>query len=193
MIQESLSTILTTNAPTAAKRLLGCELERTLPTGKVARVRIVETEAYDADDPGSHSFRGISNRNRHMFGPPGFAYVYLIYGIHYCLNVVTGPENRGEAVLIRAVQPLLADNLAQSSYDKKATVTHFNGPAKLCKALAIDVSSNGHDLAQPPLKLILKPAIPNSAITQTTRIGLSKGIATPWRFYLTGNPNISRR
>lgn len=180
------------SAPDAARRLLGSELIRTLPDQTVMRARIVETEAYDEQDPGSHSHRGATSRTMAMFGPAGFAYVYFIYGAHYCLNVTTGPKGRGEAVLIRAVEPLEGINAMRTKRNVAKDIELSNGPGKLCAALGIDRSLNNHDLRQRPLQLILRAPLDRSSIIQTTRIGLTKGTEALWRFYISNNPYRSR-
>jgi DNA-3-methyladenine glycosylase len=127
-----------------------------------------------------------------MFGPPGHLYVYFTYGMHYCCNVVTGPEGHGSAVLIRAIEPLNGvEQMVQNRQGKQgAEVT--NGPAKLCQALALDKQWNGHDLRLPPLQLALRPTLPQTYVVQTTRIGISEAKEMPWRFYIRGNQFISR-
>lgn len=180
-------------AEEAARRLLGCELERAFDDGQVARVRIVETEAYDEVDPGSHSSRGRTPRTEVMFGPAGYVYVYFTYGMHYCANVVTGPDGHGEAVLIRAVEPIDGEELLQVRRVHQSGVDLTNGPSKFCKALDIDKRLYGHDLRHPPLKLIMKPPLDDDQIVQTTRIGLTHGAETPWRFYIRDNPYISKK
>lgn len=177
-------------AEQAARRLLGCELVRELE-GKRVRVKIVETEAYDQRDAASHSYSGRTPRTDIMFGPAGHLYVYFTYGMHYCCNVVVGEVGYGAAVLIRAVEPL-DDEEILSNRRRKSGVDITNGPAKLCQALGIDKALNGHNLSQTPLQLIVKEAVDASDITQTTRIGISKAKDVPWRFYLTGNPYVSR-
>ena len=175
----------------AAKRLLGCELVRASEDGP-ARVRIVETEAYHQSDAASHSYAGETDRTSVMFGPAGRLYVYFTYGMHYCCNVVTGPIGEGSAVLIRAVEPIVneASLLARRP---KPGVELTNGPAKLCQALAIDRSLNGHDLTAAPLRLELRQPIPTNTIVQTTRIGIRKAVDQPWRFYIRDNDYVSRR
>jgi DNA-3-methyladenine glycosylase len=164
-----------------APRLLGCLLEREVD-GQRLQVRIVETEAYDQSDVASHSYKGMTPRTQVMFGPPGHLYVYFTYGMHYCCNVVTGPPGHGAAVLLRAVEPLVGAEVMAAT----------NGPAKLCRVLGIDRSLNGHSLASPPLRLVEQPALPPASIVQTTRIGISRGKAVPWRFYVRGSRYISR-
>ncbi len=178
-------------ADVAAKRLLGCTLERTID-GKTLRACIVETEAYDENDPGSHTFRGPTIRNKIMFEKAGYLYVYFIYGKHFCCNVVTGKEGHGEAVLIRAVEPV--DGATEMEKLRgKSGVTATNGPAKLCEALKIERELNGHNLEYPPLKLIMQKALPDDMIVQTQRIGLTHGIDIPWRFYVHDNPYVSKK
>ncbi|CAN5362628.1 DNA-3-methyladenine glycosylase [soil metagenome] len=182
------------SAPEAAQRLLGCELERTLSDGSTVRVKITETEAYDELDPASHTFRGITPRNSVMYGPAGYLYVYFIYGMHYCCNIVTGPKGRGEAVLIRAVEPITGDATTNlPSGNTLFDVSSLNGPAKVCAAMDITRDLNGHNLNAAPLRLLMRPPIPNTLITATERIGISKGVDTCWRFYLTDSTYVSKR
>ena len=115
-----------------ARRLLGCELEREID-GRVARVRIVETEAYDQTDAASHSYRVRTPRTDIMFGPSGHLYVYFTYGMHYCCNVVVGEEGYGAAVLIRAVEPLVGRGLLQERRNDKNGPELTNGPASYAK------------------------------------------------------------
>lgn len=181
---------LMTDASSAAKRLLGCIIERELD-GAVVRARIVETEAYDQTDAASHSFNGRTPRIEAMFGPAGYAYVYFTYGMHYCCNVVVGETGYGAAALIRAIEPMgEVKSLAQRRVGKTG-VDLTNGPAKLCQALDINLGFNGHNLADSPFKLIEQPKLPDSAITTTTRIGISKAKDVLWRFYIADNPYIS--
>lgn len=173
---------LSVAAEVAAPRLLGCMLVREVG-GRTLRGRIVETEAYSQDDVASHSYRGQTPRTKVMFGPAGHLYVYFTYGMHYCCNIVTGPDGHGSAVLIRALEPL--DGL-----DEQART---DGPARLCKAFGIDKALNGHDLHREPLRLELAPPVAQTDIVQTTRIGISRGQDVPWRFYIRGNPYVSRK
>ncbi len=179
------------SAEIVAKRLLGCYMSRILD-GEIVRVKIVETEAYDQTDPASHSFRGKTRRNEVMFGDCGHLYVYFTYGMHYCCNIVTGPKDHASAVLIRAVEPL-GDIGILRKYRDIAGTGITNGPAKLCQALSIDASLNGHDLRLAPLTLHESPALNDTEIVQTTRIGLSTGRETKWRFYIRDNPYVSRQ
>ena len=184
-------TFLEGDASVVAPRLLGCILERELD-GQVVRVRIVETEAYDQTDIASHSYRGRTPRNDVMFGQAGHLYVYFTYGMHYCCNITVGEEGYGAAVLIRAVEPIQGIDLLRAHRLGHDGPDLCNGPAKLCQALMIDTTMNGHDLALSPLRLISVNPLPSPRITQTTRVGISRGQSVPWRFYETGNPYVSR-
>lgn len=181
---------LAVDAVGAARRLLGATIEREID-GELVQVRIVETEAYDETDAASHSYRGRTPRTDIMFGPAGNLYVYFTYGMHYCANVVVGEEGYGAAVLIRAVEPLIGEKILQTRRPRKHGVELTNGPAKLCQALGIDLSMNGHDLSESPLRLLLCPQLSNEEIVATTRIGISKAKGSPWRFYIKDNPYVS--
>lgn len=181
-------------APEAAPLLLGCLLERRLD-GHVIRGRIVETEAYDQTDAASHSYRGKTPRTEVMFGPSGHLYVYFTYGMHYCCNVVTGPEGHGAAVLIRAVEPLAGQDTMSRLRGGRHGHELTNGPAKFCQAFAIDRALNDHDLAKSPLRLIAPadiPAYETDEVITTTRIGISESKDVPWRFYVRDNPWVSK-
>jgi DNA-3-methyladenine glycosylase len=178
------------SAPEAAKRLLGCELVRTV-NGNEIRVRIVETEAYHQSDAASHSYSGRSQRNDVMFGPAGHLYVYFTYGMHYCCNIVTGPTGEGSAVLIRAVEPLDGEKYMRLNRPKQG-IELSNGPAKLCQALNVRLDMNGHDLQQDPLRLIMKSELDSDNIVTTTRVGISKAMDVAWRFYVKDNPYVSK-
>lgn len=175
----------------AAQRLLGCTLVRMVDGHRLAG-RIVETEAYHQTDAASHSYKGRTPRTDIMFGPPGFLYVYFTYGMHYCMNVVTGAEGEGSAVLIRAIEPLEGTEYMQANRRGLSGIQTTNGPAKLCQALVVDKTLNGHDLRQAPLQLHIEPAISQAAIVQTTRIGISQAQDKLWRFYIAGNPYVSK-
>jgi DNA-3-methyladenine glycosylase len=188
------------DAERAARALLGCTLVRHGAEGMRAGV-IVETEAYLPDDPASHSFGGPTRRNASMFGPPGRAYVYRIHR-SYCLNVVTGPEGRGEAVLIRAVEPSRGIELMMEAR-RRATVGRrqpgaaalTNGPGKLCQALGVDLELDGidllsGDLAAGSLRLLPRRRAPR--IERSARIGISEATDALLRFYVTGSAYVSR-
>lgn len=178
------------HAPDAARRLLGCELIRTL-NGQEARVRIVETEAYHQSDAASHSYNGRTQRTDVMFGPAGHLYVYFTYGMHYCCNVVTGPEGEGSGVLIRAVEPISGEDILRENRQKRG-VELTNGPAKLCQALSIAKEMNGHNLMHEPFRLELQAPLQPAAIVATPRIGISKAVDVPWRFYVAGSKYVSK-
>lgn len=150
---------------------------------------IVETEAYDADDPGSHSFAGPTRRNGSMFGPTGRAYVYRIYGVHWCLNVVGGPTP-GAAVLVRALEPTHGLDLMLTRRGGVDVKRLCSGPGKLAQALAVTGEHDGAPLDRPPFDLVLGEAHP--PIACGPRIGLTKAAATPWRFGWRGSPFLSR-
>ena len=172
------------DAVTVAKALIGVRL---LVDG-IGGI-VVETEAYDRDDPASHSFGGQTKRNAVMFGPPGRAYVYRIYGAHWCLNAVCGGEPRG-AVLIRALEP--TDGLAMMAERRGTDQPRLlcSGPGKLCQALAVTRAHDGAPFDAPPFALFAPDRAPDLAIGP--RIGLSKAVDTPWRFGAAGSPFLSR-
>lgn len=191
---QDLLAFLEKPAVEAAPLLLGCELERTVDGHKL-RARIVETEAYDQTDVASHSYRGKTPRTEVMFGRHGHLYVYFTYGMHYCCNIVTGPDGHGAAVLIRAVEPLEGQDAMSELRRGRSGHELTNGPAKFCQAFAIDRSMNGHDLAKAPLRLKLPGKFPfyeTDQIVTTTRVGISRGQDVPWRFYAGGNPWVSK-
>jgi DNA-3-methyladenine glycosylase len=171
-----------------APALLDSLLVRVTPEGTMAG-RIVETEAYLAeDDPACHAHRGETPRNRAMFGPPGRAYVYRIYGIHWCFNVVTEPAGRGAAVLIRALEPMVGLELM---IEHRGSQDVTNGPGRLCQALAIDGSLDHVDLTRTgPLYLV--KGKPPEGVVATPRVGITKAADRPWRFYERGNRWVSR-
>lgn len=177
-----------------ARSLLGHLLCRETKEGRVSGI-IIETEAYlSSNDSASHAFRGITRRNATMFGPPGRAYVYFVYGNYYCLNVVTGPEGLGEAVLIRAVEPLSGLDLMykRRGYGKRITDL-TSGPGKLCRAFSIDHKLDGHDLQEKPLYLVEQSIGGSLEIVATPRIGISSAKEKKLRFIIRGNKYLSRR
>lgn len=151
---------------------------------------IVETEAYLPDDPASHSFKGMSERNASMFGPPGHAYVYRIYGLHWCLNFVCGQEGEGSAVLIRAIEPMLG--LAKMSERRRISNLQLlcSGPGRLTQALNIDRGCDGKVLSDPPFHWLEK--VDDIATVAGRRIGIKSGVNSQWRFGKAGSPFLSR-
>lgn len=178
------------DADMVARRLIGCELVREID-GVTIRVRIVETESYDQTDAASHSYKGKTPRTEVMFGPGGFLYVYFTYGMHYCCNVVCESEGTGAAVLIRAIEPVSGMDVIEKRRGRSGADA-TNGPAKLCQALGIDRSMNGHDLRTAPLRLETGQVYETKDIVCTTRIGISRAQDELRRYYLKGNPYVSR-
>lgn len=194
----------------AAPLLLGCTLTRTITlNGEKHKLvaRIVETEAYDQDDPASHAFGGPSERNAAMFGPAGHLYVYVSYGMHHCCNVVCGPEGFGSGCLVRAVEPLegieVMRELREAGRTGKAQAGRArkhplklrdltNGPGKVCAALGIDKALYGHDLTVEPLVLDFAPLLPGETIGRSPRIGISKNADAPKRYFIEGNAFVLR-
>lgn len=189
---ETLSEVLNIPVEQAARRLLGAVIEHTV-SDMVLRARIVEVEAYDQHDPASHTFGGLSVRNASMFKEAGHAYVYFIYGMHYCLNIVAGSSGFGAGVLIRAVEPLEGEAEMIINRGGRTGLELTNGPAKLCEALAINRDFDGHDVSQLPLRVILAPELPDEEVVVASRIGITKGVEALRRFYIRNNPYISRR
>jgi DNA-3-methyladenine glycosylase len=152
--------------------------------------RIVETEAYDGEDPASHSYSGPTDRNFAMFGPPAHAYVYRSYGIHWCLNFVCREEGHGAGVLIRALEPVTG---LETMYERRGTRDHWllcSGPGKLCQALGVTRAQNGQSLAAPPFELA--PAQGGIEVVCGPRIGISKAMDVAWRFGLAGSRWVSK-
>ena len=180
-------------APTieVAKKILGKALVHQTDKGVIAG-RIVEAEAYTSDDPACHACRGMTKRNAVMFGQAGHAYVYFTYGMYFCFNVVTGREGVGEAVLIRAAEPLEGIELMEEYRGAEDLKKLASGPGKLCQAFAINRDQNGLDLTNSELVIVDDGWEPSEIIT-STRIGIRLAADRPWRFYVGGNPHVSRK
>lgn len=147
--------------------------------------RIVEVEAYREDDPASHTYRGRTDRNAVMFGPPGHLYVYFTYGMHHCANVVTGAEGHGAAVLLRAVEPLAGLDVMSERRSGRRQLA--DGPAKLCQAFAIGREHNGADVCRGNGIGVFDDGVPPPANPLVgPRVGISKAVDVPWRFRVPG-------
>ena len=151
---------------------------------------IVEVEAYDREDPASHGFRGRTARNASMFGPPGIAYVYRSYGIHWCLNLVCADQGEPEAVLVRALEPTRGLDAMSARRGVEPAQSLCSGPGRLCQALGIDASHNGLALDRPPFEL--RPAPAAARVLRGPRIGITRAADLPWRFGLAGSRFLSR-
>jgi len=173
------------DAPEVAGRLIGM----TLLVDGVGGI-IVETEAYDGEDPASHSFSGPTSRNAVMFGPPGHAYVYLSYGIHWCLNFVCREPGHGAGVLIRALEPTAGISRMMNRRRQQDLRLLCSGPGRLGQALAITRELNGKRLDAPPFSL--RAAAAGIRVVCGRRIGISKAVDRAWRFGLAGSRYISR-
>lgn len=176
-------------ADQVAPDLLGCFL-----VGHGVTVRIGEVEAYAGEgvDPASHAHRGPTPRNQLMFGPPGFLYVYFSYGMHWCANVVTGPEGRASAVLLRAGEVVDGIELARSRRTGSSDRDLCRGPARLAKALALDRNALGANLLDPASPVRLLPRRGRRPQVATgPRVGITVGTDTPWRFWIAGDPTVS--
>lgn len=171
------------SAPETARALIGA----TLLVNGVGGL-IVETEAYERTDPASHSARGQTPRNAAMFGPPGRAYVYQSYGLHWCLNIVCGVA--GSAVLIRALQPAAGLDAMRARRGGVADRLLCSGPGRLCQALAVTGAMDGMALDAPPFHVAV--AAPSGSIVASPRIGITRAVDTPWRFTLAGSVFLSR-
>lgn len=174
-----------------ARRLVGCLLLTTSNGAKTGGV-IVETEAYTADDRASHSYFGPTRRNASMFRRGGVAYVYLSYGVHFCFNVVTGPEGVGEAVLVRAIEPLAGRDAMIRRRGVADPLLLASGPGRLCEALGIDLRHDGMSLAGPEMAILVRAGAPGPEVATSARIGISRDADLKRRFFIPGSPYVSR-
>ena len=203
MIDTPRSTILTRNfyirpVLVVAKDLLGKVLVKK-EGNRVFAGRIIEVEAYDGKiDKASHSFNGKTKRNEVMFIEGGYFYVYFTYGAYFCCNVVTGKRNHGAAVLIRAVEPLLGINkMIENRFgrDLKSEKEIYNltsGPGKVCKAFGFNKEYSGMDLTTSNVFIVNQPKLKKNMIGISKRIGITKSVSLPWRFFEIGNPYLSK-
>ncbi len=177
----------------AAKRLLGCVLESESPEG-VVQVRLTEVEAYrGGDDPASHCYRGRTSRNEVMFGPAGHLYVYFVYGMHFCANVVSLIDGVPGAVLLRAGEVVAGVDIAARRRPGARSPTELaKGPARLTSVLGLDRGHNGVDLTEPdsPVRLLARPPAAADEIRIGPRVGVAVAIDVPWRFWLN-SPTVS--
>ncbi len=182
---------------TVARELLGRRLVRVLDGERLAG-RIVEVEAYvGEEDQASHASCGVTRRNAPMYGPPGHAYVYFIYGMHHCFNVVTERKGYPAAVLVRALEPLEGVELMRARRSGRPDAQLTGGPARLCQALEIDRRFDGADLCAPDALLFLEEgaAVPDEAVVTGPRIGVrgdEVALTVPWRFYVRDSRYVSR-
>lgn len=176
-----------------AKELLGKYLIRRTEDGDIVG-KIVEVEGYrGSDDPASHAYKGLTKRNWPMFGKPGCAYVYFIYGNHHCLNATTERKGVPGAVLIRAIEIVGSLELARKNRKARSDVELSNGPGKLTKALDISKVYNGLDLTQPHVLSIHHPeTVENFVTTTSRRIGVKLGAEKPWRFHIKNGKFVSK-
>jgi len=177
---EGLRVLLSEAPEAAAPRLLGCYLASDIG-GRAVRVRICDVEAYKGpEDPASHAFRGRTERNKSMFGPPGNLYVYRSYGIHNCANAAAGPEGVGWGILIRGGD--VVEGAAVVERRRGRAEDAIAGPGKLAQALGVELGHDGADLLDPGSPIRLEPGPAPEAVLSTTRVGVSKAEDLPWRF-----------
>jgi DNA-3-methyladenine glycosylase len=178
-------------AEDVAPDLLGCVLTRSAPEGDVS-VRLTEVEAYAGPrDPASHAYRGPTERNAVMFGPPGHAYVYFTYGMHYCVNLVCLGEGTAAAVLLRAGEVVEGQALAAARRPRSTVRDLARGPARLCEALGIDRALYGADVCAPSSPLRVTPGTPAPKFNTGPRTGVTSAKDVPWRFWIDGDPSVS--
>ena len=175
-----------------ASKVLGMYLVKEFGHARIVS-RIVELECYTSNDPASHSFRGITPRNSVMFDSGGIAYVYFIYGMYYCFNIVTDKFGVGGALLIRALEPISGIDIMLNNRKMSGLEQLSNGPGKLCIALDINKKDNGKDLNCSDIKIYKSKTAENMEIVQTKRIGIKVGTELNYRFYIKGNKYVSKK
>jgi DNA-3-methyladenine glycosylase len=177
-----------------ARDLLGAVLEADSPQGTVA-VALSEVEAYAGPvDPASHAFRGRTPRTAVMFGPPGFLYVYFVYGMHWCCNVVCGPDGEASAVLLRAGRVVAGEDVSRSRRPAARTAAELaRGPARLASALGVTGPDSGTDLLDPAARIRLRAGrpVPDAAVRRGPRVGVAVAAEVPWRLWIGGDPSVS--
>lgn len=179
-------------SPEVARDLLGCLLVRRLGNATLVG-RIVETEAYGEEDPASHSFRGKTPRTQVMFGRAGHLYVYFTYGMHFCMNVVTGKEGEGSAVLLRAAEPLRGVEIMKGLRGQSDARLLCSGPARLTQAFAVERDANGLDLVQGREMFVAAGApVDDQDVEVGPRVGIRLAAERPWRFHEAGNAYVSK-
>jgi DNA-3-methyladenine glycosylase len=180
-------------AEVVARELLGTTLVCRTDDG-IAAGRIVETEAYlGPHDPACHAAAGVTSRTRILYGPPGVAYAYFIYGMHWCMNAVVRENGFGAAVLLRALEPVSGVPLMR---ERRRAARHVRdlarGPGNLCRALGIDGSHNGLSLSRGAVRILAGAEVPDEEVSIGPRIGIRKAAEWPLRFWVTGNASVSR-
>lgn len=181
----SLADLLNQRSEVAAPRLLGATL-----SFDGVKVRLTEVEAYAADDPGSHAFRGETNRNRVMFGPPGRLYVYFTYGMHHCANLVCHPPGEPGGILLRAGEVIEGAETVRERRGPVRDADLARGPARLCSALGIDLTMNGTSDFE--VDLAPEETWSRTDVAAGPRVGLRLAAERPWRFWIAGDPTVSR-
>jgi DNA-3-methyladenine glycosylase len=176
-----------------APDLLGRILVGRTEDGARLAARIVETEAYEPHDPASHAYRGRTERNAAMFGPPGHLYVYFTYGMHYCMNAVAGNAGEGMAVLLRAAEPIAGLDPMRERRGRERDLDLCSGPARLCQAFGVDRSSDGIDLVRGGgLWIAEGTPVARARVVAGSRVGIRVGREHDWRFSIDGDPFVSR-
>lgn len=179
------------DALSLAEHLLGCLLVNSTKRGRRSGV-IVETEAYTEDEPSCHAWSGPTDRNQPMFERGGLAYVYLSYGIHRCFNVCSGSQGKGEAVLVRALEPFEGLGMMREARRRESLSALCSGPGKLCQAMGIELSHSGASLIRSSLQVLAPRERLVDGIGRSVRIGITKAADLPYRFYVEGSPFLSR-